>query len=236
MLVMTYNIRSGCGIDGKRSLTRIADIIRSSQVKIACLQEVGRNWPKGRFIDQAKWLGERLNMAFVFQPNLVIGPAGFGNLILTAFPIREVRSHSLTSRGEPRGLLEVTTAAHQGNLTTFCTHWGLNSEERLIQAAETAAVIKNAVHPCVLCGDLNDRDSSPAVRELISSSGLRDLFHDIGKPGPTFPSDTPRTRIDYILGAPSIKGISVKVLETPASDHLPIIADIELSTAENKEI
>jgi len=226
MLVLTYNIRRGHGIDNRYSLARIADIVRASGAHIACMQEVGRKWPQGRFADQPKWLGERLAMEFVFQPNLSYGPSGFGNLILSKYPILSVKSHSLTSHGEQRGLLEVRVSAPETPITVFCTHWGLSSDERIVQSAETASFIKSAETPVLLCGDLNDFEDSPPLVGLLSSTGLHDLVRDSTEPEMTFPADHPRARIDYILGSSELRGISAAVLDTPASDHRPVIVEV----------
>ena len=229
MVIMTYNIRGGWGIDNIRSLTRIADVIRRSGAHIACLQEVGKRWPKSQFKDQPRWLGQRLGMEFVFQPNLSIGPSGFGNLILTRFPITFVKSHALTSVGEQRGVLEVKVISPEGPVTIFCTHWGLNSDERVVQSVETSSYIAASSTPAVLCGDLNDIDTSPSVSRLISS-GLHDLAAGLCVTDATFPSDMPKCRIDFILGTSNIKAATAVVIESPASDHRPVVVEAFLQS------
>ncbi len=232
MIVLTYNIRVGIGTDDRQSLARIADVIRASGAQIACLQEVGRRWPTGKFADQPKWLGQRLGMEFVFQPNLTAGPASFGNLVLSRYPVEAPVSYRLTSKAEPRGLLQVKIMADDGPITVFCTHWGLDPAERAIQSTETAAHINIISSPKLLCGDLNDIDKTPPIMGLISAAGLHDLARDAGAAAPTFPSDNPRIRIDYIFGSPNIRIFKAKVIQSPASDHCALSADIEIKPNE----
>jgi endonuclease/exonuclease/phosphatase family metal-dependent hydrolase len=168
-------------------------------------------------------------MAFVYQPNLSAGPCAFGNLVLTKFTILEARSHRLTSVGEQRGLLEVKVAAPEAAVTVFCTHWGLSADERAVQAAETAALVNASAFPKLVCGDLNDVEESPSVAGFLSSASLRDLARDAGAPAPTFPSDAPAKRIDYVLGTADVRAVRAAVVDSPASDHRPVVVEVELS-------
>jgi endonuclease/exonuclease/phosphatase family metal-dependent hydrolase len=231
MLIMTYNIRGGRGIDGKQSLPRIADVIRASGADVACLQEVEQRMPRSLFVDQPKWLGERLGMAFVFQRNLSFMPGGFGNLILTRYPVMETKSHGLTSAGEQRGLVAVTLAAPDGPLSVFCTHWGLSTEERMIQSTETAAVVKTLPRPRIFCGDLNDIDDTIPITNLLATANLHDLATDTEPHKLTFPADNPTARIDYIFGSSDVIGVRSEVVETPASDHRPVVVEVQFLEA-----
>jgi len=227
MRIMTYNIRAGLGMDDQRSLVRTADVIRAAGTPIVCLQEVDRRMPRSQLADQSKWLGERLGMEFVFQPNLIIGPTSCGNAILTRYPIIGAKSYSLTSIGEQRGLMEVRINTPFSELTVFCTHWGLDENERLVQARECASYVKSARVPVIFCGDLNDVEASDPIQLLLSESGLHDIVRDTAEPANTWPAINPQVRIDYILGTSELKGITAQTIDTPASDHLPILAEIE---------
>lgn len=232
MLLMTYNIRAGLGIDDKRSILRVADVIRAAGASVVCLQEVDRKMPRSGLTDQAGWLGERLGMEFVFQPNLVIGSAGFGNAVLSHYPVLSAKFHSLTSKDEQRGLMEVVVAAPDTNFTIFCTHFGLDAGERLVQAGESAAFVRVARSPAVFCGDLNEIEAGGAVQRLLSESGLHDLVKDAAEPENTYSVDNLRARIDYVFGTPDVKGITATAIDSPASDHRPVLVEIEsISTA-----
>ena len=219
MIVLSYNICSGRGMDGRRSVERIADVIRSSGAEIACLQEVEQRFGWRGSRDQPKRLAELLGMQAEFHRTLSLKVYDFGNLVLSSYPIASSTRHVLTSTGEQRGLLEVQIDTEQGPLSVFCTHWGLNSEERLVQAHETAAIVNASAFPRIICGDLNDTPDSAAVQSLISQAGLCDLAAVAGSAEPTFPSDNPSARIDYILASPEIAVQRAFVIESLASDH-----------------
>lgn len=226
MKILTYNIRGALGIDNKRSLARVADVVKASGADIVCMQEVGRRWPGSGYADQPKRIGGRLGMQFVYQPNILIGPAGFGNLILSRFSIITAKSHRLTSVREPRGLLEARLEAPDGLLTVFCTHWGLSTDERVIQANETASRLMYTSSPKLLCGDLNETESGVAVSSLLATTDLRDLAQESGITELTYPSDTPQARIDYIFGSSDVTVINAEVIDSPASDHRPVLVEV----------
>ena len=209
-------------MDGRRSIARIADVIRASGADIACLQEVEQRVTVTGYRDQPRRLARLLGMHTEFQAAMTLPLYKFGNLILTRYPVLRVTRHALTSAGEPRGLLEAQLQSEVGTLSVFCTHWGLNAQERLIQAAETADIVNASAPPRVICGDLNETPDCAAVQSLILKTGLRDLALAAVAPEPTFPSDAPRVRIDYILAGPEVEASDMRVIDSLASDHRPV--------------
>lgn len=220
---MTYNIRGTKGMDNRRSARRIADVILGSGAQIACLQEVCRRLPWARMVDQPAALARMLRMNVAFQQNLSIGIGGFGNAVLSTFEIACSRSHSLTSKDEQRGALEVRLATPGGPLTVFCTHFGLDRAERVTQARELAALVNAAEPPKLVCGDFNEESNAEAVMELLDLTGLVDADPN---GAPTFDSLRPRSRIDMILCDPSVAVEATAVVQSTASDHLPLLADL----------
>lgn len=223
--LMTYNIRGTKGMDNRRSAKRIADVIRASGAQIVCLQEVHQRLPYSRMVDQPKALSRLLGMKVAFQVNLRIGIGNYGNALLTNLEIVRSQSHSLTSKGEPRGALEVGLMTPDGPLTVFCTHFGLDRNERATQGRELAALVNAAPAPKIVCGDFNEEAQAMGLSGLIGSAGLIDAC--AGGP-PTFEAGNPTKRIDFILHDPSVTIHSVSLIDTLASDHLPIVADLSL--------
>jgi endonuclease/exonuclease/phosphatase family metal-dependent hydrolase len=86
--------------------------------------------------------------------------------------------------------------------------------------------------PRIVCGDLNFRSRSPAYRLLAER--LRDVSLESGRrPAATFPSRRPIVRIDYILIGGDFEVLSAEAARTAlavrASDHLPLIAELQLA-------
>lgn len=227
---MTYNIRGTKGMDNRRSAKRIADVIRESGAQIVCLEEVHQRLPYSRMVDQPKILSRALGMKIAFGVNLKVGIGNYGNAILSSFEITRTQNHSLTSKGETRGALEVELATPDGPLTVFCTHFGLDRNERAIQGKELAAWVNAAPKPVIVCGDFNEEADAAGVAEVMSSAGLIDAYRD---GPPTFEAGHPTTRIDFILHDRSVTVDSISLIDTLASDHLPILADLSFSTGKS---
>ena len=223
MRVMTYNIRGGLGMDGRRSTERIADVVLAADADIVCLQEVHQRLPQSGFIDQPHQLQHLLGLPVTFQANLRIGVGRYGLAVATRYPIGAVQNHLLPSAREQRGVLEVQVDTPGGPLTVFCTHFGLNGEERVKQSSRLAELVAGASHPVLVCGDFNERSDAPAVRGLGEQAGLQDA--DAALDRWTYPVNALQARIDYIFHSPPLVCKSLVVLETEASDHLPLVGE-----------
>jgi endonuclease/exonuclease/phosphatase family metal-dependent hydrolase len=69
--VMCFNIHHGVGLDGRLDLERIARVAESQAAEVVGLQEVDRHFStRSDFVDQARWLADRLSMHVVFGANL----------------------------------------------------------------------------------------------------------------------------------------------------------------------
>lgn len=114
----TYNIQYGFGQDGAYDLGRIADAV--SDADIICMQEVTTNWKACHHDHQPDVLSARLNRHMAYAPGYEVDSShtdtrgrvvnkrrGFGNLVLSRWPIVYSRAHSL-----PRPLLEQVADRH----------------------------------------------------------------------------------------------------------------------------
>jgi endonuclease/exonuclease/phosphatase family metal-dependent hydrolase len=222
---MTYNIRHGLGLDDQQSIERIRDVIASQTPEIVALQEVDNRVARSRWIDQATWLGEQLGMEVVFGQTLPLVIGSFGNAILSRYPIESWDFHPLPSLGELRGVLRAKVTTPKGNASFLCTHFGLDPEERLMQAGAMLEIARNAGRPTILMGDFNARPESRTI-QLLSRPGIG-LENLCPLETRTFPADDPNCRIDYIFATPGVKMVNYQAPATTASDHLPLVADLD---------
>jgi endonuclease/exonuclease/phosphatase family metal-dependent hydrolase len=236
--VMTYNIHVGIGEDDRLDLQRTADQIRSSGAEVAGLQEVDRHWAqRSDFVDQAQWLARELNMHVVYGANLDRDPLSpgqprrqYGTAILSAHPILSSRNTLLPrpQGGEQRGLLEAVVNVRGVRVRIANTHLQHNSAvERAAQVEAIMELLAGSREPVVLTGDLNARPNDPEIAPL--STRYDDAWVEGGEgDGFTFSAANPSSRIDYIFVSPEIAVESATVLDSTASDHLPVVAELEL--------
>jgi endonuclease/exonuclease/phosphatase family metal-dependent hydrolase len=231
LLVLSYNIRHGAGLDGVVDLARVAAEIRLSGASVVGLQEVDRHFDaRSGFADQPEELARLLDMQLAYAPNLDLDPPApgaprrqYGTAILSRFPIVSVRHTLLPSDREQRGLLETVIDVGGRDVRFMTTHLDVNSADvRLLQARTVAAAVARSVEPVVLTGDLNATPDAPEVAALTRM--LTDTHSGDG--GFTIPSDVPAARIDYVLSA--FGGVS-EVPVTEASDHRPVQAIVSVA-------
>ncbi len=229
MRIVSYNTRGSLGMDGVRSTRRIADSVRVLMPDIVCFQEIHRRMVWSGREDQPAALAALLGREFVFQRNVRFGRGAYGIGISTRGSIVERRQHMLPGNREQRGALELRLRDIAGlrQLTLFCTHWGLDEEERKLQAEALVAIIEKAPRPLVFCGDLNEAANGGAVMLLLNRTGLIDADAALNRP--TFLSDAPTVRIDYCLYSPDLHASRVDVGTSLASDHLPLCVDLEIA-------
>ncbi len=212
-------------MDGVRSAERVAETILAQDTDIVCLQEVHQRLPQSGFQDQPKQFEKHLGLPVTFQANLRIGVGGYGLAVISRYPIGTVQNHLLPSIREQRGALEVRFDTPAGPIIVFCTHFGLSGEERVKQAVSLAALVQAASHPVLICGDFNERADAPTVRALLSQTGLSDA--DAAEDRWTYATNALEGRIDYLFYSPSLTCQSVSVIESQASDHLPVVGEFE---------
>ena len=230
--VLTYNIQHGEGTDGKIDLARTAAVIKRLTPDLVALQEVDKATTRSRGVDQAAELGKLTGMHVAFGKAMDFAGGQYGEAILSRYPLTEVQVHNLpfTEGCEPRCAL----AAHvrlgdDGPEFVFAgTHLEhAKAPVRLCQAQKLnpALAAKNTL-PTILAGDFNDVPDSPAIKVL------QPHWTDAtaGQPQPTWPSDQPRMKIDYVFFRPTDgwRVVEKQVSdESIASDHCPLLVVLE---------
>jgi endonuclease/exonuclease/phosphatase family metal-dependent hydrolase len=234
--ILTYNIHHGEGGDGRLDLERIAGVIRSVAPDVVALQEVDRDVPRSERVDQAARLAELTGMTAVRGENIELDGGGYGNAVLTRWPVRSEQNHALPNvdRGEQRGVLDVDLAwpDGSGSVRFLATHFDHRpaEQERLASASKVNELVSTRPdQPAFLAGDLNAAPESNVLRRLAEQWTPANA-----EPLPTIPVEEPRRQIDFILLRPANRWrvVEVKVLdEAIASDHRALLAVFELNNS-----
>jgi len=106
MKIASYNIQYGLGQDRAYDLDRIISVIKDND--IVCLQEVTTNWPICQFDNQPEIIAKQLNYYYAYASGFEMDASskddngritnrrvGFGNMVLSRWPIMYSRSHTL---------------------------------------------------------------------------------------------------------------------------------------------
>ena len=221
--LMTWNIHGGVGPDRRFDLDRIAALIGRHQPDILALQEVDT---RGRGVACLAPL-EGLGIGHLAEARTIAVPDGhYGHVLYSRWPTRDIVLHDLSvRRREPRLAIETYVDTPQGALRVVAVHLGLALTERWRQAAWLARMARAGDGaPTVMMGDFNDWFAFRPVRRALArvlpeSTDLR-----------SFPACWPLLRLDRLYcSRPGMLAHSFTDPEARhASDHLPVIADIEL--------
>jgi endonuclease/exonuclease/phosphatase family metal-dependent hydrolase len=236
--VATYNVRGCRGMDGRRSETRIAEVIAAVDADVIGLQELDANRRRSGGVDQARVIAIELGWHWVFHPALRTADELYGNAILSRYPVRLQQAKELPTAmalcRETRGAIWAEIEAPGGPIQLINTHLGLGRRERWMQCQLLAGPEwlgrVSADEPVILMGDLNSLPRSPAFRLLAQQ--LRAVRSTV-TPSlrlPTFPTRYPLLALDHILVNDRLPVSSVSVFQNDAarmaSDHFPLIADL----------
>ena len=105
--IVTYNIKSGHGQDGKLNLNRTAAALEDLDADIICLQEVEQRMKQTLFVDQAGYLARKLHMRHSFGSAIDSRWGAFGNAILSGHPIVRENNYQLPALSSKRAIQEV---------------------------------------------------------------------------------------------------------------------------------
>ena len=239
--VVSYNIHKCIGgVDRRYRPERVVAVLAHAAADIILLQEVDAHAARSRRDRQVDLLAEQLGFRHrsYFPSVAVRGGGEYGNAILSRFPIVETRKIDLTvAFKKPRNVLHVRVrvrlpSGRARTLHVYNFHLGLSGIERKIQLRRFfdshPFVGLHARAPILVGGDLNDLWGTLGDK-LLGPAG----FRTGPTPIPTFPAYAPLRALDgiYVRGDVQLAKLhrSRLALCRQASDHLPLIADLDLA-------
>lgn len=229
--ILTYNIHHGENMKQVLDLQGIANVILATNPDLVALQEVDSFTSRTNQSDQLKELASITGMYTYFVKAMDFDGGGYGTGILSRFPINSGVTLPLPSSkdNEPRAAGIVTIKLPgDSSLRFVTTHLdaGKRATDRIAQANALADYFRETGTPVIMAGDFNALPTSKEITVL--KQVFTDATHQMG---PTFPSDTPRIKLDYIMVMPKHKWtvVAARIIEeTVASDHRPVLCELEL--------
>jgi endonuclease/exonuclease/phosphatase family metal-dependent hydrolase len=240
--ILTYNVHSCRCMDGRLSPRRIAKVIAQYQPDVVALQELDAGKSRTQFIDQAHAISQYLKMEFHFHPAMHVEEERYGNAILTHLPLKLIKAGNLPllvnkPLFEPRGVIWVSVEVNGVEVQIINTHFGFRPMEHLIQVKALLGRdwlgSANLDQPLILCGDFNLYPTSLAYKRIVKQLQDMQLKLKGHRPLNTFSGRFPGVRIDHIFANSMVDVVKIQVPRThltrSASDHLPLIADLQLT-------
>ena len=240
LVVETYNIHFGVGMDDKLDLERIAQNLLLNNPDIVGLQEVETGRITSEGMDMGRWIANALNMYYYYYP--AVNEAAFGVAILSKFPIVNVTTYELPTTELERVLIHADIRLNSSfTLDVFVTHLGLEDDNTTAQIEFILDKTNKINGPKILMGDFNLNDTTNQIKNVtnFAVTHFNDTAKDFGAPGDTFPSyPAPEVgnRIDYIFASNFTTILNSKVvtdmipgIHVPweyGSDHLPVMTTL----------
>jgi endonuclease/exonuclease/phosphatase family metal-dependent hydrolase len=247
--VATYNIHKGVRGVGPRKRLEIHNLglaVEALDADVVCLQEVRLfhhrearrfdrtwfGWPEG---GQADFLAPE-GYEVAYRTNAVTRHGEHGNALLSRWPLGDVGHHDVSDhRFEQRGLLHVHVQWAGTRVHVIVIHFGLVHVSRVRQVQRLGQYMAHAVphdEPVLVAGDFNDW--SERLDGPMAELGLHRAVAPTHGPlrRATFPALAPVFALDRVY----TRDLACRSLQVPRgaawarmSDHLPLLAELELA-------
>ena len=229
--VMTYNIHVGVGMDKKLDLQRIADVIKQEKPDLVGLQEVDRGVKRTEGKDEIAELAKMTEMHSAFAHNLDYQGGQYGVAILSRYPISKIdhRKYENKRVAERRGMLRVELNVAGRTINFVTTHLDYQHDDgRLFETEQLLNFLGDVKGPLIVVGDFNDEPTGSSYKLMLNRFEDSWTRSRAKGEGLSYPADKPVKRIDYIFTTGTIKTKRAWIANTLASDHLPVVADVEI--------
>ncbi len=247
--VATYNIGKNEASDDVSDFTALNTAIRKIDADVIAVPEVDNKTGRSKKIDQLKAIADANNLYYAFGKALDFDGGEYGVGLLSRYKIHHAQTIKLASgKAEQRVVLlaQIEKPGFETPVIMMVTHldWQKDPEVRLQQVRHILDVtigdapsdfkdIASSIK--ILAGDFNSTRNEQPVREL---EYFWNLVDQKGADTRSWPAINPAIDIDHIFTFKGQKW-NVKSLEVPhnspsfnwssASDHLPVIAELELT-------
>lgn len=233
MKVMTFNIQHA--LDYQKQVIDqelFVHAIRKYGADVCGLNEVRGAGPLEGYTDQTSEIGNPLGFHHYFGEAIKVKETSpYGNAIVSrapfktaeTVPIPDPEDKSEPGHYETRCVVKAIAELDGADVCFLVCHMGLMLSERINAVSTICCLIDGCDLPIILMGDFNTLPDSPELQPIRDR--LMDATEHDAHPGAfTFPSDNPRTKIDYIYYR-GLECIRTTTIEEVFSDHLPVISE-----------
>ena len=229
----TYNVHRWTGLNGRArpDPTRVRAVIEELGADLIALQEVLRPL---RGDDPLVDLSDRLGLHVAFAVTRVHRRGQIGNAIFSRWPLNLVSIVDLTrGRMEKRAAVAIRLDDGEVSIDVVSTHLALADGTRRRQVDSLLSHPRLRERPTLILGDMNAWRRSRATATLeweLGSHNNRDW-------PASFPAMRPMLALDRIYGR-GLRILGVTAHRSPtarrASDHLPVMATVEVRRGEGR--
>ena len=231
--LMSYNTQHCLNyVTRKIDFDIMADTIKRCEADIIGFQEMRDQSRDPAYEAQTKIIAEKLGYRYYYFAEAIRfgGANPYGNALISRYPILSAETIRIPDPDpkkydgyyETRCLLKATIDVGS-DLHVLVSHFGLNPDEQ--ENAVETVVSHIPEDRCVLMGDFNMEPDNPILQPIMQK--LCDTAQYFSSPKLSFPSDSPRKKIDYIFVSKDVNVSCADIPEIVSSDHRPHVVTIE---------
>lgn len=223
--LLSWNLHSFVGRSGCCEPERIAALVDAVNPDIAVFQEVDFRSLSDTTIEIFKSDGRD---HVIEAPAMGAGDRWYGQALISKYPISTGLVHDLSVSGrEPRKLIDVILEIPENSLRVLATHLGLKRLERRQQVRHMRKHLgKKSEVPTIVTGDWNEWWPSDKIIRSLFGAGQNVATRRLR----TFPAQFPIFGLDRAATRPAalLKTVTRVQLDPGASDHLPILVELNI--------
>ena len=222
--IASYNIRKSVGLDWRRDAGRITDVLCEIDADVVVLQEADKRTGQREGTLQLERLGAELSYAIADVSVRPLSHGWHGNAILfrEKLDLHGCERVDLPAV-EPRGAVSAKFTGP--DFRVIGTHLALTPGMRTRQIEALKSYAESTDIPTIIAGDFNEWRSVGAI-----SKSFGPKFQTI-LPGNSFHASRPVACLDRFILHGNIQELHSHVhmsqLATRASDHLPVVTEIQ---------
>ncbi len=131
---------------------------------------------------------------------------------------------------ERRGMLKVEVEVEGKTVNFVTTHLDYQYEDgRVYETEQMLKFLEQIQGPTIVVADLNDEPTGAAYKLISAKFADAWVVSRAKGDGFSYPADKPVKRIDHIFfNGENFKTKRAYVVETLASDHVPVVAELQL--------
>lgn len=225
LTVMTYNVKN---CDLGEQIDAIAADIEAQHPAVVCVQEIDKNVDRSGNRDVLRELAAAVGMNYEFYPTIHLQGGTYGLGIMSVYPLESCAMVPLETRreDEARVLASAVINVDGKQIKIYNTHLSFeDTDQRRQQWDFLNETLAGEQLPFILMGDFNvagmEEFSYLTGVECVNSASTH--FETIVGDG-----DDGFRCIDNIFISDGLTLLSGKMVDTSASDHRPLVAEIQL--------
>ena len=238
--VMSYNARLGNVAD----LTKMIDIIKEYNPDLLLLRQVDSSTTRANKVDRAKEVALATGMTPYFAKAFDYQTGGYGNAVLSRFPILNSKAITFSGASEVRSLAMITVKIDDLNKVVFAgtelDPVATNETVRLEQITKILNETKDIQDPVILAGNFNFNKGGEGFSNITNTGVFNQITGQFTfgciTPGCALnsPVAAPTGIFDFVTYKPSnrFSVVNYSAFSKATSGFLPIIAELELTLTE----